>query len=56
MSKAYKKPNMRQIVISKPRTHATWAKDAPMVITKKTKITVCPAMPQPTQSNTYSKY
>lgn len=45
----------RSIVISAPRTRATWAPDAPAVITKDTKFTVGPRFPDPTFSNTYSK-
>jgi hypothetical protein len=55
-AKAYKAPNMRQIVISRPRTHAPWPADAPARITSETIVTICPPLPQPTRSNTYSVF
>jgi hypothetical protein len=51
----FKKPNMRQIVIAKPRVRAWWAPDAPAVITAATKVTVAPKPPDPTHTNTHSR-
>ena len=54
-SKAYKPPNMRQIVISKPRVHAWWPADAEPIITPQTKVTIGPSPGRVLRTNTHEQ-
>lgn len=50
-----KKSNPKEtvVIIKKVTAKAWWDKDAPMNITKDTKITIAPKQPQPTKTNTH---